>query len=623
MKRVAFYLFYDEQGIVDDYVIYKLNALREFVEHIFVVSNSQLTPESRKKLEAVSDTIFCRENIGFDVWGYKEAMEKFGTDRLKDYDEAIFLNYTFFGPIFPFSEAFAAAEAENVDFWGLSDHAAVKGVLPQHIQSHFIAVRNKLLNSIEFSDYWEKMPNIESYDASVLHHESKFTNHFSKKGFTCYVYCSEKNYPSEYPTFFDVHATLEDRCPLIKRRIFFNDPLFTDVNAVMPFKALEFIEKNTEYPVDLIRQNLLRTVPPKTLANSLELLKVFDASAGAASPINSPSRIAVIAHVYYPDMLGEIMDYINNIDQCFDLFITTASEESKKNIECHLAMSTGRCKKIEVRIVEENRGRDISALLITCKDINEVGRYDAICRVHSKKSPQVCYNSGQLFKSHMYENVLSSSGYINQILNFLSKPYIGFLMPTMIHVGYSTLGHSWFVNKEETIKWAKKLGIKTKFDEISPHAAYGTMFWYRPIALKKLFDYEWKWSDFNAEVADDKSSKGHTDGSTAHAIERLFTYCCHDAGYLAYCIATTDSIKTDYVKLEYKMNRVMSQFSDGDVLYHVNYLQAVGGDSIHKLLAQVIRILKKRVGNRSRLLTIILKPPYLLAKRTYRAIFIR
>ena len=75
---MIFYLFYDAQGIVDDYVPYKLQALRPFADHIFVVSNSKLTAEGRQLLEGVADTVWARENIGFDVWGYKEAMETSG-----------------------------------------------------------------------------------------------------------------------------------------------------------------------------------------------------------------------------------------------------------------------------------------------------------------------------------------------------------------------------------------------------------------------------------------------------------------------------------------------------------------------------------------------------------------
>src|SRR5664279_6348670 len=62
LRRVIFYLFYDAQGIVDAYVPYKLRALRAFVDHIFVVSNSRLTVEGRRAVEEVAETVWAREN---------------------------------------------------------------------------------------------------------------------------------------------------------------------------------------------------------------------------------------------------------------------------------------------------------------------------------------------------------------------------------------------------------------------------------------------------------------------------------------------------------------------------------------------------------------------------------
>ena len=633
MKRVAFYLFYDEQGVVDDYVSYKLKALREHVEHIFVVSNSPLTFDGRKKLEQVADTVFCRENVGFDVWGYKEAMEAFGFERLKEYDEAILLNYTFFGPIFPFSELFSKMSAKGVDFWGISDHAEMSpnpftghGVLPNHIQSHFIAVGKRLLSSLEFAEYWQKMPMIESYTSSILQHESRFTKHFSDKGFSHAVYCEEKNYESDYPTLLQAPQTFEERCPILKRRLFFNDPLVSDYNSVIPLKAFDFVKQYTDYPVDLIWQNVLRTVPPKILATSLGLLKTFDERSNV-SELNNTSqfsgRIAVVAHVFYAEMIEEIMGYIHHIKPRFDLFITTASEDSKAELERYFANIGEKNYSVEIRIVEKNRGRDIGALLITCKDIHDDGRYDLICRLHSKKSPQVAYTAGERFKKHMYENLLSSESYVEQVLQFMSQPRVGFLMPTMLHVGYSTLGHAWFSNKDLAQELAKKIGIQTPFDDVSPHAAYGTMFWYKPAALKKLVEYDWKWSDFNAEASDDKKSKGHTDGSVAHVIERLLAYCAHDAGYAAYCISTAENMRTDHLNLEYKMNRIMTNLSNGDVLYQTSYLASTNGGSMHKALAQVVHILKLRVGNKAPWVKRILKYPYRALKLTYKKVFIR
>ena len=82
MRRAVFYLFYDPQGQVDDYVLHTLGHLRARAEHIFVVSNSPLDAANRARLETVADTVWERENVGFDVWAYKEAMYVHGLDRL-------------------------------------------------------------------------------------------------------------------------------------------------------------------------------------------------------------------------------------------------------------------------------------------------------------------------------------------------------------------------------------------------------------------------------------------------------------------------------------------------------------------------------------------------------------
>ena len=49
VKRLIAYFIYDKQGIVDDYIIYMLCALKEHSSEIAVVVNGKLTSESREK----------------------------------------------------------------------------------------------------------------------------------------------------------------------------------------------------------------------------------------------------------------------------------------------------------------------------------------------------------------------------------------------------------------------------------------------------------------------------------------------------------------------------------------------------------------------------------------------
>ncbi len=42
------------------------------------------------------------------------------------------------------------------------------GAVPEHLQSHFLAVRPRLFNSDEFWNYWQKMALPKSYEQSVI-----------------------------------------------------------------------------------------------------------------------------------------------------------------------------------------------------------------------------------------------------------------------------------------------------------------------------------------------------------------------------------------------------------------------------------------------------------------------
>lgn len=607
MKRLAIYLFFDNDGIVDDYIPYKLEKLKEFVQDVWFVSNSSLTVESRKKIQSCTDYIMCRENIGFDVWGYKEALEKIGFDKLAEYDEVILLNYTFFAPIFPFSELFEWSEKQDVDFWGISDHGEIRpnpytgtGVLPKHIQSHFIAVRKPLLKSHEFQNYWKNMPMIHSYTDSVLMHESRFTDYFLSKGYSYSVYVDSDDYSVNYPTFLAIDDVLKNRCPILKRRPFFHDPIYHDVECLFLRRAIDYIKENTDYDTQLIFKNILRTTKPKDLATNLTSLKVFDSSNEAV--IRDDIRILVIAHIYYPDMLEEITNYTQNIPCEYDLLITTGNEKSKSEIESNPILKNIGAGTISVKAVEQNRGRDMSSLFITCKEEVLSNNYDWICRLHSKKSPQNSHNMSQHFKEMMYLNLLKDRAYVSKLINFLdTNKEIGFAMPSMIHIGHPTLGHAWFTNRELAIQTAHKIGVKIPFDDISPLAAYGTMFWFKPEALRKLFEYEWKFEDFNKEPM-------HHDGSLAHVLERLLAYTAQDAGFVVYNVMSSDMLELNYTKLEYKMQRLVNNLSNGDIPHQIHlahnakYMMSAssniseGHPHISRyFLVNVVRLLKNHV----------------------------
>ncbi|MFP7707040.1 rhamnan synthesis F family protein [Trueperella sp. LYQ141] len=556
-KRGVIYLFFDPEGIVDEFVTYKFEQLRPFVDHILVMSNCPLKETEKAKLERVVDEVVVRPNEGFDVGGYIDGLTHLGWDKVVEFDELIFMNYTFFGPLQPFSELFARTEALDVDFWGLTDHSEVKPhpiagrlILPRHIQSHWIAVRNRLLRSEAFRRYWDDMPEITSYDESVLLHESRFTQHFAARGYRYEVLWPSHAYASENAVLEDAPQMVRDGCTIVKRRTFFNDPLYMDRHALLGRKLMEAIRESSDYPVELIWKNLTRTCKPRDLVMNLELTEVLpDEPLAGAVEAAKQLRVAALAHVFYPEMLDEILDQVELLPDGWELFITTPTEEKVAEIKQRLS---ARGHSAYVRKIESNRGRDISAFLLGCQDVLTSGEFDLVLKIHSKLSPQDGPNVGGLFKAHLFDNLLGTRGHAANVLQlFVDHPNLGIVIPPMPHIGYPTMGHAWFENREPARKLMKKMGLSVPFDATTPIASYGSMFIARPELLRPLIDLKLDWEDFPGEGE-------YSDGSLAHVIERLFVYVCLAQGHHVRQVLNPWHAGVNYSNLEYKLQAVHS-----------------------------------------------------------------
>ena len=107
-RRLGIFVFFDKDGLVDDYIVYLLDEICKYLERLIVVCNGSLTKDGKNIFERYSNEIFLRENVGFDVAAWQFALvEKVGAENLKKYDQLILFNDTFYGPFYPFSEIFS------------------------------------------------------------------------------------------------------------------------------------------------------------------------------------------------------------------------------------------------------------------------------------------------------------------------------------------------------------------------------------------------------------------------------------------------------------------------------------------------------------------------------------
>lgn len=563
-KRCAISFFYDPDGVLDDYMVFLLTSMRPFVEKLMFVVNGELDAPSRAKIALIVDEIVIRENAGFDVWAYKTGLERLWASGER-FDEVLMFNHTFYGPLFPFEQMFAAIEATPCDFWGVTAHKretqstpAGERVVPFHLNSHFIAVREPMLSSQPHRDYWRDMEPIGSYFASIEKHELRFTEFFQAQGYRCASYVDPDAFGAPYAAFMEIDATIAAGSPVLKRRAFFHDPAFLIERGVDLPRALRLVREKTDYDTSLIWRNILRSTQARTLQANCALMRILPDLPPTAPP--PALKVAVCVHVHYDEMIEEILDLAAYLPIRHDLIVTTATQAKRRRVE----EAAERRKKAGQNIGEiivrmcEQRGRDMSALLVACADLFAGDAYDLVCRLHTKKSPQVDSSMGAFFKRFVMECNLSSPGYAAQVLDlFAREPCLGVLTPPMIHITTPTLGHAWFVNFDNAVALKERLGLKVPLDDNPPVAVYGGMYWFRPKALRILFAAGFSYADFTPEPLP-------VDGVLSHALERIVVYVAQDAGYYTMTAAPARHAEHSYVALEHKANALTRLLPTGD-----------------------------------------------------------
>lgn len=234
-------------------------------------------------------------------------------------------------------------------------------------------------------------------------------------------------------------------------------------------------------------------------------------------------NVAVIIYLFYEEYLYKYLSYIDKIPQDFNIYIVSSNNKLYEMINWYRLQNQN--KRIEL-VKKENRGRDISALLVACREI--CLKYEYICFVHDKKKkewiPELDF---ELWIENLWGNSLGTEKYILNLLYLLERnTEIGILVPpepigTYLNAWYI---NAWGNNFEIAQKLTEELKLNCDLDISKSPITLGTVFWARSIALKKLFEKEWSYLDFNEEPLNEN-------GTISHAIERIIGYVVQDAGY--------------------------------------------------------------------------------------------
>ncbi len=171
---------------------------------------------------------------------------------------------------------------------------------------------------------------------------------------------------------------------------------------------------------------------------------------------------------------------------------------------------------IDVILIETpNRGRDIAPLMTVLRS-GELAPFDAVLKVHTKRSPHLI--DGEVRRKLLFDMLCGSRSRVRRVLKL-------FLDPTTGMVGWRASYRSalpyWMDNRARVEALSRDLGITG-----TPPLGFfeGSMFWFRPQALDMLLALPLTVDAFEVEA-------GQIDGMLHHAVERLFTIAARVNGF--------------------------------------------------------------------------------------------
>lgn len=315
-KRYLIYVIFENQKEIQEYKYLFLDHLSKFVDEVLIISNSQLNEYDMRHLSRYGK-VRIRENKGYDTAAFRYGILEAYEELSKEYSELILANDTSIGPIFDFSTMFNQMDNRKVDFWGITlgeEQEDITGYnrynyIPKHLQSYFLVVRRNMFLDSNFLTYWKSLTDTNSRDEAIGKHETVFTKYFADLGYRYDAYVQENTDSAMY-----IHPLkmLQLGVPLIKYTALANydDEQFIwqglSRQSEIP-GLLEYVEKNSQYPVRLIN-NIINEIKNKPHEKYILIID------GVENIIPQCTRYRVLNKKEYLEQQGHKVKVVNLSD---------------------------------------------------------------------------------------------------------------------------------------------------------------------------------------------------------------------------------------------------------------------------------------------------------------------
>lgn len=172
MPALSVFAHFDPHGDVAPHVLGHLDALAEVSGRLLIVTTAQLTPSSRKQLEARGELIE-RDNEGYDFYSWKVGLDHAGDwTALPD---LLLANDSVVGPLVPYRQILTAAGDSAVGahgagswgFWGITKNQEGG----EHLQSYLLGFSEVTLRNPLFAAFWRGMAPLSKRSEVIARYE--------------------------------------------------------------------------------------------------------------------------------------------------------------------------------------------------------------------------------------------------------------------------------------------------------------------------------------------------------------------------------------------------------------------------------------------------------------------
>lgn len=221
-------------------------------------------------------------------------------------------------------------------------------------------------------------------------------------------------------------------------------------------------------------------------------------------------KIGFFIHAFYEDVLPGIVEHVRRIPEPANIYISTTTQSDVANI-------TAMCPEAEVRVFE-NRGRDVWPKLWGFAD--KYALHNVVLHLHTKKS--VHSRGFRDWLDQILASLLGDKATISAYVGSLRAGEVGMICPPVHPKHIKSV--RWRNNIGEAHKLFQQMGIEVSFDQKPFDFPVGSLFWSRADLLAPLLALDLPQSYFPYE-------QGQTDGTAAHAIERIYEVLATRSGW--------------------------------------------------------------------------------------------